>query len=200
MKKNILIAMAAILFAACGNNNETKDNNQQKKGTAPANAGIAYVELDSVLKNYVPYKEAIEAMTNERESIERTAASKQQALQNSYQQTMAQYEQQVQNGQLDPQTAQKKAVQLQNSIQSQGQSAAAAYEKQLLELQRKDSINTAAFTDSIHHFLADYNKEKGYSMILAKSGLNILYAQPGLDITNDVVTGLNKRYKKEAKK
>ena len=199
MKKYILFAATAVILAACGNNNEPKDNNLQKAGGAPTAGSIAYVEIDSVLKNYTPYKEAIEAMTNERESIERTAASKQQALQNSYQQTMAQYEQQVQSGQLDPQTAQKKAVQLQNSLQSQGQVAAAAYEKQLLELQRKDSINTAAFTDSIHNFLADYNKDKGYSMILAKSGLNVLYANPELDITDDVVTGLNKRYKKNQK-
>ena len=37
-------------------------------------------------------------------------------------------------------------------------------------------------------------------MILAKSGDNILLANPKYDITQDVINGLNKRYKKDAAK
>lgn len=51
--------------------------------------------------------------------------------------------------------------------------------------------------DSIQSFLRDYNKQKGYSIILSKAGDNILYANPAMDITTDVVNGLNKRYKKK---
>lgn len=51
--------------------------------------------------------------------------------------------------------------------------------------------------DSIQSFLRDYNKQKGYSIILSKAGDNILYADPAMDITTDVVNGLNKRYKKK---
>ena len=51
--------------------------------------------------------------------------------------------------------------------------------------------------DSIQSFLRDYNKQKGYNIILSKAGDNILYADPAMDITTDVVNGLNKRYKKK---
>ncbi len=50
--------------------------------------------------------------------------------------------------------------------------------------------------DSLNNFLNEYNKDGRYKMILSKSGDNILYADKALDITNDVVAGLNKRYKK----
>ena len=51
--------------------------------------------------------------------------------------------------------------------------------------------------DSIQSFLRDYNKQKGYNIILSKAGDNILYADPAMDITTDVVNGMNKRYKKK---
>jgi hypothetical protein len=52
--------------------------------------------------------------------------------------------------------------------------------------------------DSLNNFLEIYNKEKKYDMIINKSA--ILYAGKKFDITNDVINGLNKRYKKSAEK
>ena len=57
-----------------------------------------------------------------------------------------------------------------------------------------DKFNTA-LRDSIQHFLAVYNKDKKYSLILTKQGDNILYADKTYDITAEVVAGLNKAYK-----
>ena len=37
-------------------------------------------------------------------------------------------------------------------------------------------------------------------MIVSKTGDNVLYADPSVDITNDVVDGLNKIYKSSKKK
>jgi outer membrane protein len=54
--------------------------------------------------------------------------------------------------------------------------------------------------DSLQHFLAAYNKDKKYDMILTKQGDNILYAAKRFDITDDVINGLNKRYKSTFKK
>jgi outer membrane protein len=52
-----------------------------------------------------------------------------------------------------------------------------------------------ALRDSIQHYLAVYNKDKKYSLILTKQGDNILYADKNYDITAEVVAGLNKAYK-----
>ena len=49
--------------------------------------------------------------------------------------------------------------------------------------------------DSIQNFLKQYNKTKKYDFIMSKAGDNILLANPKYDITNEVVKGLNKRYK-----
>ena len=54
------------------------------------------------------------------------------------------------------------------------------------------------FQQKVQHFLAVYNKDKKYGLILSKAGDNILYADKAYDITNEVIAGLNKAYKPAA--
>ena len=49
--------------------------------------------------------------------------------------------------------------------------------------------------DSIQSFLKRYNKTKKYDYVMVKAGDNLLVANPKFNITNDIVKGLNKRYK-----
>ena len=56
-----------------------------------------------------------------------------------------------------------------------------------------------ALRDSLQNFLKAYNKDKQFDMILSKAGDNILMANKKYDITNDVINGLNKRYKSTLK-
>ena len=48
-------------------------------------------------------------------------------------------------------------------------------------------------------FLKSYNEDKKFDLILSKAGDNILMGNKKLDITQDVINGLNKRYKPTAK-
>lgn len=45
-------------------------------------------------------------------------------------------------------------------------------------------------------FLKEYNSDGRFKVIISKSGDNVLYSDPSVDITNDVIEGLNKSYKK----
>ena len=68
-----------------------------------------------------------------------------------------------------------------------------------LETQMAEATNAYQQTlrDSLNNFLKEYNKDRRYKMILSKSGDNMLYADKSLDITDEVINGLNKRYKKK---
>ena len=44
-----------------------------------------------------------------------------------------------------------------------------------------------------------FNKEKGYDLIISRVGDNLLYANEALDITKEVIEGLNKRYQASEK-
>ena len=63
------------------------------------------------------------------------------------------------------------------------------------ELERENQARGKELRDSISNFVLEHNKEKEYDFILTKIGDNIFYANQALDITQDIVDGLNRRYK-----
>ena len=50
------------------------------------------------------------------------------------------------------------------------------------------------FLDSLNNFLAEYNKTRHYDAILLFAPGELF--NPALDITNDIIEGLNAKYKK----
>ena len=89
---------------------------------------------------------------------------------------------------------------IQASLQKQGADLDALNQRLSNEFAAETEKYNNALRDSIQHFLAKYNKDKKYSMILSKAGDNLLYADKAFDITSEVVAGLNKAYKKPAAK
>lgn len=64
-------------------------------------------------------------------------------------------------------------------------------------MREQNELNKKLF-DTITVFLKNYNQEKGFNIILSTTlGGNVLYAQDGFDITNDVVSRLNTEYEKD---
>ena len=126
------------------------------------------------------------------QNIQKTLAGKQQSLQ----QAAANFQQGIQSNKYTQQQAQ----QIQANIQKQAQDADALQQRLGAELQTEVANYNKALSDSIHHYLNAYNKDKKYAMILAKQGDNVLYADKAYDITNEVVKGLNKAYKGMPKK
>ena len=70
-------------------------------------------------------------------------------------------------------------------------------EEQYKEFNRKAHDKDKELRDSITNFIKEYNKHKGYDYILTRIDDNMLYANESLDITDEIVTELNKRYNPE---
>jgi outer membrane protein len=90
----------------------------------------------------------------------------------------------------------EQAEQVQAGLQKQNADLEALQARLTAEFQNETAKFNEALHDSIQHFINIYNKDKKYTMILSKSGDNILYANKGIDITDEIVKGLNKTYKK----
>ena len=113
-----------------------------------------------------------------------------QDLQNS----MATFQTQMQNGTIDSQQAYEKAEKNLANKQQNLENKRAQYAQNLMIEQENFNV---ALQDSLNNFIAEYNKSKKFDIILSKAGSNILYANPKMDITKEVIDGLNKRYKKK---
>ena len=194
MKKILFtISVAAMLglgMTSCNNQPQKNDTQKEAKGTiADSNADlkIAYVEVDTIMSKYQYWKDVMKLMQGKQANIQKTLQGKQQSLQ----QAAANFQQGIQSNKFSRDEAQ----QIQANLQMQAQEGDQLQQRLSNEYQKEVSKYNQALSASIHHFLAEYNKDKKFTLILAKQGDNILYANNALDITDQVVAGLNKRYK-----
>ena len=90
-------------------------------------------------------------------------------------------------------------MQAQASLQKRQEELQVLQEKLSREFEEERQKYNDEMRDSIENFLQDYNKTHKYSIILSKIESNILYADKPMNITQDVLKGLNKRYKANKK-
>lgn len=188
--KNFIKALAfgAIVFTsltACDNSAPKVD---AKAGqTAPTELKIAYVEIDSIMTQYQFCKDYAAILEKKGQNIQSTLMSGQQNLE----QAAANFQQKIQQNAY----TREQAEGIQASLQKQSADLQALNQRLTNEFQAETEKYNQALRDSINHFLAIYNKDKKYTLILSKAGDNMLYADKSCDITAEVIAGLNKAYK-----
>lgn len=191
---NILFFLSvAVWFAGCGNKDgkptQVKENGLPKAAPQQAQA-IAYVEIDSLMTQYQFCKDYTLTLTKRSESYKSTLNAKMRALQNAGND----FQQKLQTGGF---ASEEQAMKAKSALEKQ-QSELQQLEAQLMQkFEEEQTRYNNALRDSLQKFLADYNKDRKFSMIISKAGDNILYADKTLDITQDVIKGLNKRYTKK---
>lgn len=184
--------LATSAMTSCNKSNpqmDTKSNSAQASATGMK---IAYVEIDSIMSQYKFCKEYSLVLQKKGQNIQNTIAQKGQALQAA----AANFQQNVQANKY----TREQAEGIQAGLQKQNADLQALQQRLSGEFQKETDQYNKALRDSIQHFLAVYNKDKKYSLILRKAGDNLLYADKAYDITADVIAGLNKSYKPAAKK
>lgn len=184
----ITVAVVALFSLSSCDNSPKSDNSSDEKPKVNSTLKIAYVEVDSIMTQYEFCKEYSLILEKKSQNIQNTLQQKGQALQaaaNNFQQKLQQNA-----------YTREQAEQVQAGLQKQNADLEALQARLTAEFQNETAKFNEALHDSIQHFIDKYNKDKKYTMILSKSGDNILYANKGIDITDEIVKGLNKTYKK----
>ncbi|MBR6638895.1 MAG: OmpH family outer membrane protein [Muribaculaceae bacterium] len=188
--KSILLC-SAITIASCSGN---ESNNTPVTNDSTANAGtvlnIRFIDGDSVTAHYnlaLDFKEASIRTMSKLENAQRAKAAEIQKFGSQIEQKMKS------NGYLS-EASYNADVQKFNKMQSDAQGYLATLERNAQQelLQQQMQLN-----DSIDSFIKDYNAKHGYDAILFKNAG--VYFNPALDITNEVIEGLNARYNKVEK-
>ena len=183
-------AVSSVVMASC-NNAAPKMDEQPTDNTSAAAAGevkIAYVEGDSLMSQYQFCKDFTLVLQKKGNNARNTLTAKQKQLQTA----AANFQQKVQNNGFQ---SREQAAGVLAAIERQGQELQELQARLGSELDAETAKYNQALRDSLQNFLRDYNKTKKYDMILSKAGDNILLASKRYDITQNVVNGLNKRYK-----
>ncbi|MDE7467770.1 MAG: OmpH family outer membrane protein [Muribaculaceae bacterium] len=195
MKKIILAAgvLAAMTAVSCSENQKA-DNALATKTTtdstsAAAACNIRYMDLQKVYENYTLSKELNLELQKEQLAIENQARQKQADLQ-------------------------QRGASVQNKYQNNGYLSQASLEADMQDLQKREEaanqwLNTHSnriasmgaeiqmrIADSIKSFVNDYIKVYGYDAIMIEGQAG--FFKPELDVTNDIIEGLNARYQATA--
>jgi outer membrane protein len=151
---------------------------------------IAYLNIDSLLVNYVFAQDASERLMKKQEDARLKLNSKARTLQSE----MADFQRKLENNAfLSRERAEKEQQRLVNKQQELQELEAKLTEEIMLENQKLNM----QLADTVTNFLQEFNADGRYHVILSNSAKdNVLMAAEQYDITSQVIEALNARCKK----
>lgn len=190
----VLILAVGVLFYLYFNPGKTNTTSQNKPvqndpvvNTSPGSCAVAYFEMDSVEANF----EMARKWKNELEKKEDNINSEMSRLQNVYQEkfvNLQQHKATMTSTQVE--TATNELGQLEESIKNRKANLDQDYKTYYVQTQQE-------ILTMIRKFCAEYNKDKRYTIIISDEPGIVFYKDSSLDITNDLLKGLNEMYVKK---
>ncbi|QPH39211.1 OmpH family outer membrane protein [Pedobacter endophyticus] len=189
-----IVATAALItaFTACQNKDAKTTETKKTDSTTAAvssNEKIVYVNSDSLLTKYDYFKDLKVKFEKKTTDAQKDMQAKGQA----FQREVAQYQQSAQTLSADQRkSTEERLARKQQELQTYQQNAGGA-------LQNEQAAENEKLYDKVADYLKGYAKEKGYKMVLTYSKGNsaILFADESLDVTSEVIKGLNAEYSKK---
>ena len=196
-KTSLILSLAAIMMAAtltsCQNTAGTAGQSEQStEATAAQKGAIVYFDLDRVLQEYDMANDLSSVVQTKAQSIEQELNRKGNKLQND----VNAFQQKIDKGLLTRSVAEAQSSKLQEQ-QNEFQNY---YAQKQQEMQEEQNVMMNQIADAIKAFLDKFNEEKQYALIIANQGSilpsPIATGDPELDITDEILEGLNAEYVK----
>lgn len=197
--KNALLILNLVLLVAVGvlfylhfsgkkNKVETRvASTSQKSAASHGDCRIAYFDMDSINNSFALIKEVKTQLSHEEEKINTELTR----LQKTYNDRITHYQGQSQTmSQVESEKANREILQLQDKIRSTKQEMEGRYQD--LYMRKMQDVKA-----KVEDYLKEYNKAKGFAYILAYEPGFIFYRDSTLNITSDIISGLNGKYKKK---
>ena len=187
IKTLICIALAAAFAVSC---NQKTNNTTVSEGqtSAPQAGSIVYIQLDSIVAKFDMFNDLKSELEEKVQKIQNDLQAKGRA----FERDIKDFQNKIQKGLMTQSEAEEKNRVLGNR-QADLQNLSAQKEA---EIQEENTVMMNKVMDAIETFVKKYNEEKKYALILT----GVFQGDPNLDITNDIIEGLNEEYIKNKKK
>ena len=197
MKNNLSIVLNVVLLIAVvvlyvlhfsGKSTSEANNELVDSQINPENFSIAYVNSDSLLKNYDFFKD-----------LEKQLIAKRDKLNIEYQNRAEGLQKEIVNFQS---TAGNMSINQARAVEEdlrKKQQNLMMYQEQLgQQLMGEEAKMNSELYDKVSDYLRDYGLNKNLQLVLTYTkGSGVLYANDSLDITNQIIVGLNEAYGEE---
>jgi len=190
--KLLTLSCAAMLMACSSNENADKKSPVETKPADSAKAtaaiNIRYIDADSVSAHYnlaKDFKESSLRAFSKLENIQQSKAAEIQRFGAKIEENMRS------NYYVGKEKEYNDDMQRFNKMQRDAENYIANLQR---NTQQELAQQQVELNDSLESFIKEYNAKKGYDAILFKAAG--VYFNPALDITQEVIDGLNARYNK----
>lgn len=184
-------AVVALGTVSCGEKKSENNVAEQADSTAcTASAGsIVYINLDEILAKYDMANELSSVVETKVQNIEAEVNRRGKKIQNAEKE----FNEKLEKGLMTRSTAEAEAQKIQKQAANYQNYAA---QKQQ-EIQEELMVMNNQIADAIKTYIEKYNEEKKFAMILTcQAGQPVLVADPSLNVTAEVLAGLNAEYVK----
>jgi outer membrane protein len=186
----IVIVIALLLVVFFGRSSEKKESAtaQPVKTIQKGDLKIAYVNTDTIMVKYQYAKDLEAGLKTYQQQIENEVRAAANKLQRDYEDYMK-------NGDKLTLTKQKEK---EKELTERQQQLPALQQEMAAKLQERQYNDNKKLVDAIYAFIDEYNKtHDNFNLILRKEYMNspVLYIDSGMDITNEIINGLNEEYK-----
>ena len=189
----LVLALAAVILSVVNPKFDKKKTGEPADLTdteaITATAGdIVYLQLDSLIVNYDMYNDLMTAFQTKVQGIQDDLAKRGRRLESD----AKAFENQYQKGLLTRSAAEEQSNKLAQRQQNLQNDAA----KKDQEIQEEQAVLNNKVYYAVKDFIERYNEEHQFALILTTSAATntVLNVNPGLDITADVLKGLNEEY------
>ncbi len=193
MKKALIIAGAVLAMAACKNTGAaTAEGDAAAAGERNVETvyDIAFIRMDSLTQNYNRYLDLSSAFETKATKVSGDLEARARSLQNE----INSFQDKINKGLLTTRDAQAE----QTRIQTRGEQLDVDGQRQQAELAEEQQVMLNQIFYAINDYVAKFNADMRYKMILTTSGGSpVIHADPALDITAEVLRGLNEEYAAE---
>ena len=188
---SIVALAAAIVFGVLSLTNGGSKAEVTEEGTATEAAAckgdIVYIDLDRILIEYDMANDLRAVVETKVQNIEAEVTRRGKKLENE----VKSFQEKMNKGLMTRSVAE---VQQQKLMKQEQEFNAYAQQKQQ-EIQEEQVVMMNQLGDAIKTFIDKYNAEKQYAMIITNNGgAPVITADPALNITDDVLAGLNDDY------
>jgi outer membrane protein len=194
---NIVLAIAVVVlfvlhFTGLGAGKTNRFAEGLPSGTA-GGGSIFYVKIDSVINQFDMAKD----LSGELETKYNASEAEFQQKQKVYQNDVNDYQYKAQRGLITRSEAQT----IEEQLYTKQQGLAKLQQDLGQELSEKQTVMNRQVINAIMEYLKKNSSQLNYKYVLGTSfGGNVLYANDSLDITQNIITGLNEEYKDSKKK
>ena len=183
-----LVAVVAFGVISLTGKNTTESAAAEVETTEGAAKGdIVYIDLDRILMDYDMANDLRSVVETKVQNIQAEITRRGKKLENE----VKAFQEKLDKGLMTRSVAEAQGQKLQEQEIEFNNYAA---QKQQ-EIQEEQVVMMNQLGDAIQTFLDEYNKDKKYAMIITNTGgAPVITADPALDITEDVIAGLNEQY------